>query len=88
MNFNDILLIYVMLTHRAELFLRIVALLGLHSDKCGAVEALVTRLLGQRLVGHAGLRDGLRDGHRAWHRAGNQQDQHDEATDPYFLSFL
>ena len=73
------------MSHRAELLLWIVALLGLHSDKCGAVEALVTRLLGQRLVGHAGLSDGLRDGHRARHRAGNQQDQHDEARDPSLL---
>jgi len=46
---------------RAELFLRIVALLSLDRHKGGAVEALVARLLGQRLVGQAGLRDRLRD---------------------------
>lgn len=48
-------------SHRAELFLRIVALLSLDRHKGGAVEALVARLLGQRLVGQAGLRDRLRD---------------------------
>ena len=76
------------LTYRAELFLRIVALLGLHRHKGGAVEALVARLLGQRLVGHAGLRAGLRDGDGAGHGGGNQEDQHDEAADPSLLSLL
>ena len=70
------------------MFLRIVTLLGLNRHKGGTVEALVTRLLGQRLVGHAGLCDGLRDGDRAGHHAGNQQDHHDEAADPFLLCLL
>ena len=75
-------------SHRAELFQRIVALLGLHRHKGGAVEALVAGLLRQGQVGLTGLRDGLREGHRARHRAGNQQDQHHEAADPSLLSLL
>jgi len=71
---------------RAELFLRIVALLGLYRHKGGAVEALVARLLGQGLVGQAGLRAGLRAGDGAGHRGGDQEDQHDEAADPSLLS--
>ena len=70
------------------MFLRIVTLLGLNRHKGGAVEALVTRLLGQRLVGHAGLCDGLRNGDGAGHHAGNQQDHHDEAADPSLLALL
>ena len=71
------------------MFLRIVALLGLHGHKGGAVEALVARLLGQRHVGQArGLRDGLLDGHSARHRAGYQQDQHDQDANPSLLTNL